>query len=533
MKAPLLALFERSLRQESRSWLPLIARLLLLGWLLLQLVFIATQARRGWLGAPGLYFFQHIAWLNFVVLTMGGLGYFAAAIAEEKEEMTLGLLRMTGLNPLAILLGKSTARLTGAMLLLLVQLPFTLLAVTLGGIGVPQIIAAYAVLLAYLFLLSNLALIWSVVCQRIATAAAWTGLCLFLFLAVPHWILALLSNSHTTSFGAWVGGSDHGVGWLLARGCEMLMAASPAVRLTEVFRTGTIVTPWNFQVASNLAAGVVCFGIAWLLFDRCTRDIQEAAPVRTLEMRLRSWWRRGRVPTRITGAQALTWKESGLYAGGAGAMALRVLVLGLLYVAVFCVPMWLSGASIRRDYLGGSLMIFALVLLAVMLAFGAANIFHEEVQWKTLSSLVILPISVLELIGRKVVGRLIEVVPALGFLVVGAGIYPAGVHDFVRNLSRDGTAFLAFLFFIAQYLLFLHLVAYLSLIVKRWALPLAFVLQYGCGSMCVILFGVSGILDNHNSADGLLMLSILVTSALLFCLLQGMVARLRRAAAEE
>ena len=54
-------------------------------------------------------------------------------MAEEKEEQTLGLLRMTGLSPLSILLGKSTSRLCGALLLLAAQFPFTIFAVTLGG----------------------------------------------------------------------------------------------------------------------------------------------------------------------------------------------------------------------------------------------------------------------------------------------------------------------------------------------------------------------------------------------------------------
>ena len=55
-----------------------------------------------------------------------------SAEAEEKEEQTLGLLRMTGLNALSILLGKSTSRLLGALLLLLAQFPFTIFAITLA-----------------------------------------------------------------------------------------------------------------------------------------------------------------------------------------------------------------------------------------------------------------------------------------------------------------------------------------------------------------------------------------------------------------
>ena len=63
-------------------------------------------------------------------------------------------------------LGKSTSRLLGAILLLLVQLPFTLLAITLGGVTLNQVIAAYFSLMAYMVLLANVGLLCSVIKRR-------------------------------------------------------------------------------------------------------------------------------------------------------------------------------------------------------------------------------------------------------------------------------------------------------------------------------------------------------------------------------
>ena len=78
--------------------------------LILFLLFtIQSMARTGGVGAPGLNFLEEMVWLNFVCITLAGLSYFASAITEEKESMMLGLLRMTDLNPIAILLGKSQA----------------------------------------------------------------------------------------------------------------------------------------------------------------------------------------------------------------------------------------------------------------------------------------------------------------------------------------------------------------------------------------------------------------------------------------
>jgi len=135
VRLPALALFERSLRLETRSALICWSRAGLLVVILLVLYTIQSLARIGWYGAPGLHFLQELVWVNLVFITLAGLSYFASAITEEKEEMMLGLLRMTDLNPVAILLGKSTSRLVGALLLLLVQAPFILLAVALAARG--------------------------------------------------------------------------------------------------------------------------------------------------------------------------------------------------------------------------------------------------------------------------------------------------------------------------------------------------------------------------------------------------------------
>ena len=188
-------------------------------------------------GAPGLVFLQSATWLQAVFLTISGLGYFASAITEEKEEETLGLLRMTNLNPLSILLGKSTSRLCGALLLLAAQVPFTLMAVTLGGVSSGQVFAAYATLGAYTFLLCNLALLASVIARRTGGAALLTG---------------------TALFAGWIGGEFS----------SALAGLSPFRRLADIFKTGFHEPPVGWQVMGSAAVGVACFLIAWGLFER-------------------------------------------------------------------------------------------------------------------------------------------------------------------------------------------------------------------------------------------------------------------------
>jgi len=170
MSLPILALFARSLRAGTRSastywWRGGVAGLMLFALL-------SAQSGGTRVAAVGLRLFSALARVNFLFITLAGVLHFSAAIAEEKEQETLGLLRMTGLGPLAILLGKAGSSLINAAMLLLAQVPFAMLAVTLGGVSATQILGAYATLLAYMVLLSAMALTCSVA-ERTVHGATW------------------------------------------------------------------------------------------------------------------------------------------------------------------------------------------------------------------------------------------------------------------------------------------------------------------------------------------------------------------------
>ena len=96
MTSPLLALFTRSLREDTRGRMTYFARGGLAAFTLL--LTVGTTIGSRWKGAPGLEFFAVIVTLQAVCVTIAGLGYFASAVTEEKEDMTLGLLRMTNLT---------------------------------------------------------------------------------------------------------------------------------------------------------------------------------------------------------------------------------------------------------------------------------------------------------------------------------------------------------------------------------------------------------------------------------------------------
>jgi hypothetical protein len=117
---------------------------------------------------------------------------------------------------------------------------------------------------------------------------------------------------------------------------------------------------------------------------------------------------------------------------------------------------------------------FAIVCLVAELAFAAGTIFRNEHQGQTLSSLAMLPQGIRRVAYQKLLG----LVPALGasslYLMLSLPLYVAWYEQEAHHPRRGGSdAVLGSAFYLAQVLFFLHLVAALSLRLKRGALPLA------------------------------------------------------------
>ena len=148
--ARLFALTNRSMRVDDRSLRTHLFRLFLLGFTFYMLVMAHQMSQYN--DAPGLQLFVSLCFVDFFFILLASVGLFASAISEEKEEMTLGLLKMAGVNGVTLLCGKFLPRFLLAIVLLLSQIPFVMLAITLGGVSWPQIVGAYVALLAFLWL---------------------------------------------------------------------------------------------------------------------------------------------------------------------------------------------------------------------------------------------------------------------------------------------------------------------------------------------------------------------------------------------
>jgi hypothetical protein len=405
------------------------------------------------LGAPtGWMLFIVVVVAQTVMVTLVGVSWFASAVTEEKEEGMLGLLQMTNLNPLSILLGKSTSRLGSALLLVLAQFPFTLLAITLGGVSMGQVLAAYWTLAAYTFFLCNVALLWSVLLPKTASATACTLVTLVVFLSSGPLLYELWEETS-------------GVGWLAAL-LESLAVkvdtASPIKRLIEIGRTGYSGAPMGWQVWSNFALGLLSFLLAWAAFPWFANRSAEAGG--GSGRRFLGRWRR---PARAW-KNALAWKDFHFSSGGKLGLGLRIVLFGTLIAGILGLI-----SNLPRDLFS----MIAWLGFVLELAIVASRIVKMEVHEQTWSSLALLPMTIPQITRRKLLGSLLAILPAACAVLAAFGMefWPSdlSLSHMLANTAGMVFGFVAVLF--AAYL-----VAFLSLRVKRAALALGLIGAYVC-----------------------------------------------------
>ena len=494
------ALFNRALCVDFRLARTHLFRLLFAVMILFCLMIAHSTSRL--MGAAGLVFFTQIIYLNFVFILMAGISFFATAITEEKEEQTIGLLLMAGVNPISLLLGKSLPRLVSALLLLSIQFPFTLLSITLGGVTFSQVIAAYAALAAFLFFLSNLGLICSVVCARSRSASTLVVLSLaFYFLGIPllKWIFVLMVQE------GWVAaGSLYDVYPKII--FDWFSQFSVMNQINIILITGFNESPWGMQFWGTLIFGMVLFLWACTLFNRFALSEVSTSPGRGLISKKKShYFSPGR-----TWANALMWKDYFFVNGGYGMAVIKFCCYGIALLALCTFVAYMSRSYSREEF---ALTVFwtMLVVLLIEISLISARVFHVEVQWNTLVSTAMLPQSMSKIAYSKVFGCLLGLVPACFYMMIGFVLcIDEMFYDIGMILVEPGFWMACF-----EILFFWHLTALLSTYIKWGALPLAFVLMW-VGNMFFILS--VNLIALGGGSSVLELLNIIFTLAMFVCI---------------
>ncbi len=484
-----LALLERSLRVDARAWPTHLARFALIVAIYVSLH--SAIARSFFLGAPGRLFFQVNVYLNLSFMTLLGVGFFSTAITEEKEEDTLGLIQMAGVSPLGILLGKIGGRLCQALLLIAVQYPFTLLAVTLGGVATAQVTATFVGLTTYMLLLAGLGLLCSTVAPNSRTAGAWMSIGLLAHAAVSYSCLEALRYTVSRGGSVW----SHSLEWVASTCIYFEMGRILTSSFTE--------SPWSTQAVSNLAVGATSAALSLLLFTRCTQNPATEAASRGLLTQHRGWLRwfsPGRPQM-----NPFVWKDFHFVGGGVATLLVR----GAFYLLLFVVcreltGLWWSNRNGWRDAIG-FYQIVTLFLVTWELSLMSARTLHDEVRGHTLAALVMLPTSLTGTLYLKFTGALAATLPGLVCLLVISFLTETGLKNTTDFLDRA-----AGWFFLAHFVLVPHLAAYGATFLRWGAVPLAI-----SGAILSGTFWIGGVFNAfrigpHDGLVGFVALMILI-----------------------
>jgi len=399
----------------------------------------------------GLRFFESICFMNVLVITVSGISYFVTAVTEEKDAGTYALLRLAGMTSLSITLGKSTSRLVSSLMLLVIQMPFTFLAITLGGILWQQIIASYLALAAWMILVANLALFCSVRCATSGRAAGLAGVILVLYFTLPTIISeglaaipgGLLSKSVTDVIGSIPGA---------------LTEISVTARLSDLLQANSEVVFLVSQFWLSVIMAFLLFAISTLTLDRWSVATEVGGPSDNPAIRRWTVSRCWRLP--------IAWKEFLFFTGGRS-FAIAKLFGGGLILAGFIVIQDLDGRywglQLQGEFGWHALLTFVAFLSLETLLYSSGCLFYE-VRQSTQSTLATLPISSVRILLEKALGCLVGLIPVVFWIFVTLWL---GAESIGRHCSAT---------MVISYLIIMgfssHVAALLSLYTRWAALPL-------------------------------------------------------------
>lgn len=396
-----LMLFNWSLKMDSKSIYPHIIRAVF-SFLMLFFISIAWVDVFG-TSRTGLRYFESICFLNVLIITVCGVSYFVTAVTEEKDAGTFALLRLAGLTALSITLGKSTSRLVSSLMLLVIQLPFTFLAITLGGVLWQQIIAAYVALAAWMVLVANLALFASVRCATSGRAAGMAGAILVLFFALP----AVITNG-LAAFPA---------GYIPPTVVNALASIPPALesvnilsRLSILLQTDQEIVFPGQQFWISMTVALALFVISTLTLDVWSAPMDVGGPSENPAIRR---WSVGRC-----WPMAVMWKEFLFFTGGRSFFVAKMIGGGLVFAAFLLLQRSNGDGSmfaLRGDYASIAFLTFVALLALEVILYSSGCLFYE-IRQSTQSTLASIPMTGVRVLLEKAGGCLIALIPVLFWL---------------------------------------------------------------------------------------------------------------------
>ncbi|MCM8537083.1 MAG: hypothetical protein NE334_14180 [Lentisphaeraceae bacterium] len=449
-----LALFKRAILVDSRqltNYLTWLAAGILLFFFLITLGSFNTSGL-------GIKLLSMVAGVNLATIVLSGLVGFSSTITEEKEESTIGLLLMSGISPAALIFSKSMARVTRGLFLILSQLPFVFLAVTLGGVALNQVIALYLTLTSFTIFLAFYCTFFSVICKTTTRAAILAGVFAYLLT-------------------------------LLAMNVDFIGRMHPFHAYEAILNTGYSDYIFISQVVSNLVISLFFFMLSTCLFSKFA--LKEDGTSKTKKtskaviIRKRSW------------GAAIVWKDFKFYYGG-----YKMWAITLIIILGFVTFTFIDNSGMDFDDFRGVLVGTSVVAIAIQLTFFAQTFISKEFRDLTHSGIFITPKTLGEIFKEKIYAGLLMCLPSIAIFVLC--IFP--------ELDLNEEVFFIIPMAISYIALFLGATFFFSLKVKL----IAFIIAGFCTTIISMILGFLVASTFNSSISGISIFISLINSLIAF-----------------
>lgn len=476
------SLFVWSLKSDARTFYPHVIRAFFC--LIIFITVLVAWGAASTLTSPiGLILFAGLCYTNVAVITVAGISYFVSAVTEEKDSGNLALLKLAGVSSLSIVLSKSFSRQIAAFALLIVQIPFTQLAVTLGGITPQQIFAAYLALTGWLLLVSNGALLCSVVCRTTGKAAALATIATLIFAIANPCLDSFLSLAGTK----WMPPSFLSVvEFLKAQHDSMNIFARLQVILTSNAQV-VLLAP---QFTRSLLISLGLFTTSVMLFNRFSEESHRPEHGRRPGVR--------RILVNRAWQSAIAWKDFVFFGGGKTVWFVK-LIAYVLVVLGFSLLQQLSFPSAPVPFsaeTARSALITVVLFISLELLMYASNSLFLEMHHRTALDLLMLPKSVRSVLWQKTAAVLMSISPGIVVATILLVLEFDSISD-TPNWLAVTTIWLVVTLFLV------HLSMLLSLYLRWAAMPIAvFITILLSPVFAGAAVGTFGLVDATASASG-------------------------------
>jgi ABC-type transport system involved in multi-copper enzyme maturation permease subunit len=404
--------------RRKRFYLKRMAFVLVCGCLVL--VGFATSSGLG-VATTGIQIFSKISFFMMIAACFAAPWSAAPALAQEKEDRTLGLLFLADMRPWEIVCGKLFPAGFSTFATILSGLPLLVLCVGLGGVSTAQVLNGVAILLAAVFLGTCVGLAVSSITRTERSALTLTIVTsLLMFVTVPT---ALRYWDYFTVRPTFVG--------------AILPVVSPFDALGEIVAGNTAGVGVK-HCMFDVGLGIPFLLLAFLVIPRLAVDRKRLSLFARMEMSRTSLWLNG---------NPVAWKER------VGSMRPRTRwwVFGLSIAASILVALMAFQPPFSNlvgpyfdctDLLvavGATVAVVSAAIFAIGVISACSNSFTREKKSRAFELLLITGLSETEIILGKLWGSVKTLFPwfisaALAFVLLAIALQPADPDEYAVDL---------------------------------------------------------------------------------------------------